>query len=386
MRSSLVNPSEHRRACNGHSGSPQCQQSHAISRHAALKSSVDTLFKNVGIDSIAASNQHSAVALLDDIVMAAVTWNCGDPLERIFRGVIAADEDHPAVETALDAILYRFSSEATRGGPALLRLVIPKGQVITSQLANEHGFGDVDGGVDHLLSCSASRYAFSETWPEFRKNVERLSASRFPENPPVYSLSEPDLTFEGQDGTKRVISLADLESTMSPSCFILPGRAGVIVRIQPHFASQLLDTSQQMTFLPAHGALTFHQRVYYSAAKNAQLLSPGTIAVFYESAGDDGRGRSAAVAIARILSTSVVEKTEVSGNQIERGVLDEDGVGRITARDKVAVTTFDNVIRFSSPVYLKQLREIGCVDGVNMVSATRHSRHLSALVARGFGA
>lgn len=322
--------------------------------------------------------------------MAAVTWNCGDPLERIFRGVIAADEDHPAVETALDAILYRFSSEATRGGPALLRLVIPKGQVITSQLANEHGFGDVDGGVDHLRvvqRISLGCVVVSETWPEFRKNVERLSASRFPENPPVYSLSEPDLTFEGQDGTKRVISLADLESTMSPSCFILPGRAGVIVPIQPHFASQLLDTSQQMTFLPAHGALTFHQRVYYSAAKNAQLLSPGTIAVFYESAGDDGRGRSAAVAIARILSTSVVQKTEVSGNQIERGVLDEDGVGRITARDKVAVTTFDNVIRFSSPVYLKQLREIGCVDGANMVSARRvTAEHLSALVARGFGA
>jgi GNAT superfamily N-acetyltransferase len=352
-----------------------------------LKPALARLFDSGEIaEEFAASNRHSLIALLDDVAVAAITWSCRDPLERVFSGTIAADEEHPAVETALDAVLYRFSREATRAGVALLRLAIPPGQVITSQIAEEQGFRPVreDSTAQHIMERVAVGGAVApDDWETVRSAVERLCSMRFPVQLPQFTLYDARLNFELQDGTKQVIGLFDLESTMAPSCFILPGRPGVIVPIQPRYSVHLLGTSKQLSLLPTHGAVAFHQRVYYSAARNARLLLGGTAVVFYESAGG-GKGRSAAVALARVVSTSVVSKGDVPGSRIDRGVLDKEGVRRITTRDKVAVTTFDNVIKFEVPVPMKQLRAIGCVDGANLVSAKRiSSEHLETIIRKG---
>jgi hypothetical protein len=51
------------------------------------------------------------------------------------------------------------------------------------------------------------------------------------------------------------------------------------------------------------------------------------------------------------------------------GVLDSDDLRELTASESVAVTTFDNVIPLERPVPLDRLRQLGCVDGSNLVCA-----------------
>jgi hypothetical protein len=50
-------------------------------------------------------------------------------------------------------------------------------------------------------------------------------------------------------------------------------------------------------------------------------------------------------------------------------VLAPEQIDEITKYDDAAATTFDNVIEFRIPVPLKTLRETGCIDGANLVSA-----------------
>jgi GNAT superfamily N-acetyltransferase/predicted nucleic acid-binding protein len=344
-----------------------------VSLTPELRLSLDTLTGPLGLaDAFVGPNQQSLIALLDEKAVAAIMWSCGDPLERVFSATIAADEDHPAVETALDAILYRFSQEATKGGPARLRLSIPRGQEITSQIAVEQGFSEEATGKDlHRVveRISFGGVVFPDKWQDFRSEIEKLSGNQFQEHPPVHTSSDASLEFKSNDGRKKEIRLSDLESTMSPICFIFPHRTSVMIPIQPKFAAELLGTSRQRSLLPGLVATLFPQRVYYSTPRSARLLSSGSIAVFYESEGDGGKGRKAAIAIARIISTTVVSKADVPDVQINHGVLDMAGVDRISAGTKIAVTLFDNVIEVPRPVPLKQLRSAGCVDRANLVCA-----------------
>jgi GNAT superfamily N-acetyltransferase/predicted nucleic acid-binding protein len=351
-----------------------------------LRSSLDSLTGPLHVaETFVEPNQQSLIALLDEMVVAAITWGCGDPLKRVFSATIVADEDHPAVETALDAILYRFSQEATKGEPARLRLSIPRGQVITVQLANEQGFREVPTSkVGHQIAerISFGGVVFPEKWQEFRSQMEKLSSNRFQASPPGQVGSDASLEFEAEDGTKQDIRLSDLESTMSPICFLSPQRKSVIIPIQPHFAAELLGTSRQGSLLPRHAATLFSQRAYYSTSRNAGLLSSGTVVVFYESEGDSGKGLKAAIAIARIVLTTVVSKTEVPDVQINHGVLDLAGVHKISAGKMISVTLFDNVIEIPRPVPLRELRQIGCVDRSNLVSARSITADQLAKIAK----
>jgi hypothetical protein len=354
-----------------------------------LRPSLDALSVPFGVaEAFVGPSQQTLIALLDENVVAAISWSCGDPLKRVFSATVVADEDHPAVETALDAILYRFSQEATKGEPARLRLSIPRGQVITAQLANEQGFREIPTGKDkHQITerICFDGVVFPERWREFRSRMEQLSGNRFQEYPPGQTVSDASFEFETEDGKKQDIGLTDIESTMSPICFIFPQRKSVIIPIQPHFAAELLGTSRQRSLLPSHAATLFPQRIYYSTPRSARLLSSGTVVVFYESEGDGGKGRKAAIAIARIISTTVASKADVPDAQISHGVLDPAGVQRISVGQMIAVTLFDNVIEIPKPVPLKQLRAIGCADRANLVSARSITAdHLATIARKGW--
>jgi predicted nucleic acid-binding protein/GNAT superfamily N-acetyltransferase len=355
-----------------------------------LRPSLDALTVPLRVqDAFHVPSRQSLIAFLDEAAVVAITWSCGDPLERLFSATIAADEDHPAVETALEAILYQFSQDVTKGGPSLLRLQIPAGQNITVQLAKEQGFCEVTSEISGNLAMERISYGgiiLPEQWQEFRSKVEKLSGIRFQELPTVGTLNGVSLEIVAQDGSKRDIDLSDLESTMSPICFIFPHRTSAIVPIQPHFAAELLGTSKQGSLLPREAATLFPQRTYYRTSSNAQLLSSGTIVVFYESEGNSGNGRMAAIALARIISTNVVAKSEIPEAYLTRGVLDAEGVQNISSGTKIAVVLFDNVIEIPNPVPFKQLLAIGCADRANLVSAQSITPdHLGTIVRRGWG-
>ena len=67
------------------------------------------------------------------------------------------------------------------------------------------------------------------------------------------------------------------------------------------------------------------------------------------------------------------------------GVLESDDLGGLTASGSVAVTAFDNVIPFERPVALDRLRQLGCVDGSNLVCARQLAHEqLESVLREGF--
>jgi hypothetical protein len=122
-----------------------------------------------------------------------------------------------------------------------------------------------------------------------------------------------------------------------------------------------------MSLLPSNAAAMFHERVYYRTARNLSLLSPGSIIVFYESGRNNGR--SAAVAIARVRDTAHVPKSEVAAVLLRHGVLNENEIGKLTKGELIASTVFDGVIRFTKPIPHCLLKQLGAIDGANLITA-----------------
>jgi hypothetical protein len=154
------------------------------------------------------------------------------------------------------------------------------------------------------------------------------------------------------------------------------------VPIRRIFADHLLNTSLQISLLPTNAASLFHERVYYSTARNSKLFTPGAVLIFYESG--RGHGRSAAVALARVRETATVSKKEVASSLLRHGVLDLEEIEAITTKGQVAATVFDNLIRLRSPISLHSLRALGCIDDANLVGARQlTSEQFSAIIQKG---
>lgn len=114
-----------------------------------------------------------------------------------------------------------------------------------------------------------------------------------------------------------------------------------------------------------------------------RAFSLGTPLLFYESGG--GGGRASVTAVARITGSEVHSKAEVSAELLRHGVLDSRDLVDLMGSDFVAVTTFDNVMAFERPVRLERLRQIGCVDGSNLVTAKPITHEqLVAILEEGF--
>jgi hypothetical protein len=178
---------------------------------------------------------------------------------------------------------------------------------------------------------------------------------------------EMRIQFQDQSGTEFVIHLFDLETILSPTLFVLPGRGAVLAPIRAAYADDLLGTAEQTSLLPKPQAAILHERTYFSSARNERLLVPGTPIVFYESG--KANGRSAAVAVARVTSTVVVPKSQIAATLLDGGVVAEEDIKELSSGVSIAATTVDNVLKLRTPVTLRELRTLGCVDRSNLITS-----------------
>ena len=75
---------------------------------------------------------------------------------------------------------------------------------------------------------------------------------------------------------------------------------------------------------------------------------------------------------------------QVNPDMKRRGVLDAGGFKHIGVSESKLVTAFDNIMVFRKPVPLNKLREIGCADGANFVTAKRiEPHHLKKIIDEG---
>ena len=89
--------------------------------------------------------------------------------------------------------------------------------------------------------------------------------------------------------------------------------------------------------------------------------------LFYESL--EGNGRGCVIALARITGSRVINKVDAIEKVKKQGVLDDRTLERRSVSKKVTETSFDNIFLLKSPVPLRRLRQLGCADGSNLVSA-----------------
>ena len=329
-------------------------------------------------------NRSIAVSFNGSLVCAAL-WNRSARLEKGFSVTIISDEDHPAIESALDALLLALSEEAAANGPVLINLTIPKAHTITREMVLAVGFNEKepnDSGAGYYQRMAIGSIVTERSWRSVQAKIAAQTGNIFPLSLPTFKSGEARVSFTSHDGTAHQISIEDLETALAPALLCPSTRKCILVPIRRMFADHLLNTSLQMSLLPANAAALFHERVYYSTARNSKLFTPGAILIFYESG--RGHGRSAAVAFARVRETASVPKKEVASALLPHGVLDLEEIEAISTRGEVAATVFDNLIRLRSPITLQSLRALGCVDQANLVGARQlTSEQFSAIIQKG---
>ncbi len=330
---------------------------------------------------IDASRNRIAVSSDKEIVCLA-SWDSNAGLQGRTKVRLIANEEHPAVETALNCIIHQVCREASRARPALLLLTIPNGQTESEKVALQHGFQPTEilrGEEVRMQKVCIGRPITSKNWLRVRRVLEQCSGLLFEQNVPSLDKSDIPIPFATSDGGKRTILLSKLEKMLSPTLIALPSRPGCIAPIRRGYAEQLLEGAPQMSLTPKQEAFLFSERVYFSAVRNSHLFIPGMPLLFYESGGDGGR--ASAIAVVRVLKTEIHVKSQVPREDLRHGVVDAGKLENLLSNESIAVTSFDNVIIFENPVKLERLRQLDCIDAANLVSARRitHEQLVSIL-------
>lgn len=107
------------------------------------------------------------------------------------------------------------------------------------------------------------------------------------------------------------------------------------------------------------------ERAYFLAAGKHRLFPRGTIVVFYAS-----QERRAAVAMARVTSSGTLTKEQAVFRLGRQGVLTAEEIEqRASPEGEVGSFTFDNLIVFQKEIPHRELKQLGCIGGANLVTA-----------------
>jgi hypothetical protein len=312
-----------------------------------------------------------AVTSDKDIVCAA-SWDSRAGLRSHSRVAILSDEEHPACEAALDAILHNIVTDLSAIRPVVVELDISSGAALARKAALLHGFRDaMAGSPPRLHKLCVGRPITRKNINVLAAEIERCSGLMLPSELPPFTSYVQRIEVRDARGSEQRIELKTLEKLLSPTLLALPERSGAIVPIRRSYADELFGTGPQLPLIPTTQAVLFSERIYLSSSRNLHTLPEGSILFFYESA--KAGGRSAVIAAARAVESSVHEKRFLPAKLLERGVIQEQALEQLTSNDKITVTRFDNVMVFTKRVSLSKLRGLGCVDGANLVTSRRIS-------------
>ena len=368
--------------------------SEVTSIHAsAIRTLVDSVklprdLRNLALaDGVQANTRRSLVVSLESNVICVALWQPQSLLQGALEALLLVDEDQASSMVAVNALLNKLSRVTSSHGPARLQVTIPNSALGAQEMAIRYGFtrcNSEEAEVSRYQRLSIGAVVTGKSWPAVRQKLRSTTNMNFPETLPSPDGKDIRIPFENEDGKEFAIDLFDLETILSPTLFLLPGRVAVLAPIRASYADDLLGTSVQASLLPRRQAAILHERTYFSSSRNERLLSKGTPIVFYESG--KANGRSAAVAVARVTSTVIVSKRKVASTLVESGVLDEDDLEGLSSSEQIAATSIDNIMKLKRPVPLKRLRELGCVDGANLITSRAiTASHLDNIVSQGQG-
>jgi len=312
----------------------------------------------------------------EDGIVSFASWHLMQNPRKTANVFLCANESSPAAITAIDHTLDRICRVASTGAPTRMCLHILPCHPVTRKIALAHGFRPEPGQEEYgtiLHKIAVGDVIDEQTWESISRSLKSIADVEFPENIPVYEAPSQFISIKTSSGQDEAIPLRELEALLSPAIILLPGRSGTVVSIKRVFADELLGTTDQYSLLTPPEAVLLKERVYYNTPRAASILTPGTLMLFYESSG--GGGRKSIVAVGRATGSHVLTGDQVNSEIIKRGVLDTETLKHIGDSETKLVTAFDNIMVFKKPVPLDKLREIGCADGANFVTAKRIKPH-----------
>lgn len=294
------------------------------------------------------------------------------------RTVVCVQQEHPYSSTVADFLISEHVRFCSRSRASRLLMMDIPSHPITRRIALSQGFQKSSAEPSTLAKIALGHAITRTTWGKARLAIERLAGLKLPRNCPRYDKLNIDV--EVSNGQRASSNLFDLETLFSPTIFALAGRPAVIVPITRVFASDLLGTDDQFSLLELPEAQFISRRTYFNATRAMRAMIRGAAIAFYESSKKSGRG--AIVAVGRIVDVTSVTVGSVP-ERLQRGAVVENPK-MLTKSSKVLATTFDNLIVLRTPVTLARLREIGCTNKANFVSATPISpKHLQEILEAG---
>ena len=302
---------------------------------------------------------------------------------------VYVEEELPDSDRAIDHILEWGSGLGKRDRAWLFNLKIPGDQLRTRQTAFRRGFLR-RGRPSSSTSVDLSRVVYKGVVPEvrwrrFRRDFLDLTNLILPEAMPTYNeMMKTGIVVDRGGGLPSVtLSLFDFETSISPGYLIGAGRGAVIVPIKESYSDELLPPTRRQGLLFSQNEADFRlERAYFLKAGIHQRIPRGTVVVFYVS-----HSRQQAVALGRVTFSGTLTKTQALLNLTRQGVLSEAEIHeRANERDEIAVFTFDNVLTFRQSVDFRKLKEMGCVDRTNLVTAQAISHgSFGRIVGEAFG-
>jgi predicted nucleic acid-binding protein/GNAT superfamily N-acetyltransferase len=299
-------------------------------------------------------------------------------LDQPSRSVVCVRQEHPFSSTVADFLISEQVRHCSRNSACHLLMVDIPSHPITRRIALGQGFQKQLGHTSALAKIALGQPVTEQSWGRARLSVERLSGIKLQVKCPTYDKAKARITTPSGDTSE--VGLFELETLLSPTLFALPKRKAVVVPINRTFASDLLGTDLQYSFLEVPEAHFLSRRTYFNTTRATRSMIRGAAIAFYESS--RGGGRGAIVAIGRIVDVTSIPVVNAP-EALRRGAVVED-LGTLTKSKRILATTFDNLVALRKPVTLRKLRQIGCVTKANFVSATLISeRHLTAIVDAG---
>ncbi|MER8992250.1 GNAT family N-acetyltransferase [Mesorhizobium sp. M0678] len=301
----------------------------------------------------------------DDRVVGAGVVLLPRGIEPIARMFVQVRHEHQGAELFADYLLDTLIRDSCESAPVTVELVHLSGQSIVNKLATARGFQRT-ANASTFSKIAVGRPLTADTWSTVTQQVRRRTGLVLPDT--ASTLSNGEIKIRARTGASKWISAAALEDLLGPTIFVWPGCGGVIVPITRAYADELLGTAVQATlgFVANRDAAFLSTRGYINAPRTVRQMRAGMPIVFYESK-RKGNGRGAAVAVARIVNSILIAKSQLNSKSDKRLVI--DSVESFSATDDVLLTTFDNLMAFPSPVGFETLKKLDAVGGANLVSA-----------------
>jgi GNAT superfamily N-acetyltransferase len=293
----------------------------------------------------------------------------------------AVDETHPnAMEAARGVIIHCMNSNID--GPTTLRLKIPQNQILLRDIARGAGFCD-GPGTHNLTKLAFGLVATRGNWNRKRSDLAEISGLKMDGHFPQYRRIEQQVAYVTRNGDLGYETLERIETLLSPALFCFPGRPAVITPILYKYAQPLLGHSQQGSLLPAPASNLFRDRHYVSGPNTFNLLTRGTLMLFYES--NPPRGKGELVSIARVRRSYLKDSAAVQDSDLKQSVLSQETLADIGRAQMKTITVFDNVFALPKPISLERLQELDCGRPIDLITTrTISDTQLQAILAEAF--